>query len=218
MTLNCKSMLTAAAICLAALPVASSAQTGSTAKKDLAARVILAQQDSIDSIARNIANQTAQQVLDVTGQALLQVPADKREAIGKDVEADIKRFHDDMEQILHERAARVAPAAMSPILEDRFTEDELKQLATWLESSAARKFTQVGPDLSNALQQQLVADTRSAVEPKLRALEETLRKKLGVDQAAPPAAAASAPSASKSPAKTSGKPSSKAASKNRNKK
>ncbi len=67
---------------------------------------------------------------------------------------------------------------------------ELKTIITWLESSAMKKFSQISNDMQNALSQKLVADTRPTVEPKLKALEDNLRKKLGVPaDAAKPAAA-----------------------------
>jgi hypothetical protein len=186
---------------LLAAPLAVHAQAASqpsAAKKELIARIVLAQQGQVDAMARALAGQTSQQVLQVAAQALGQVPADKREALGKDIQADVKRFHDEIEPVLRERAAKLAPGAMGPVLDDKFSEDELKQVAAWLESSAARKFSQFAPDMAGALQQQLVTDTRSTVEPKLQALERSLRKRLGLpDAAAQPSAAASGSAAAK---------------------
>jgi hypothetical protein len=45
----------------------------------------------------------------------------------------------------------------------------------------------------------LISDTRASVEPKIRALEESLRKKLGV--AAPPAPASGPKAGTKAPSK-----------------
>lgn len=168
------------------------------AKKDLAARLIQIQQPAIDNIARGLAGETAQQVLQTAGRAMGSVAPDKREAVGKDIQAEVKKFYDDIEPVLRDRAAKLAPTVLGPILEEKFNEDELKQILAWLESPTSKKFQQVGGEMQSALAQKLVADTRPAVEPKLKALELTLQKKLGLPPA--PAPAASAPAA-KPPAK-----------------
>jgi hypothetical protein len=177
---------------LIALPCWVMAQPMDAGKKELAARVILTQQAAIDNTARGIANQTAQQVLQAASQAMDQIPAAHREQVGKEVQADVRQFHDEVEQALLERAAAITPAVMGPMLEDKFSEDELRQVVTWLESPAARKYAQLSPEMGAALQQQLISDTRPTVEPKLRALEELLRKKLTPSPGSAPSPAAKA--------------------------
>jgi hypothetical protein len=91
-------------------------------------------------------------------------------------------------------------------LEEKLSEEELKQLVAWLESPAAKKFSAMGPDLINAMQKALIADTRGTVEPKIHALEESLSKKMGIAPApaassSAAAAAASGPKPAKAPAK-----------------
>jgi hypothetical protein len=51
----------------------------------------------------------------------------------------------------------------------------------------------MGEDMQKALVDKLVTDTRATVEPKVRALEETVAKRLGVTN--PPPAAGAAPRA-----------------------
>ncbi|KAB0583538.1 DUF2059 domain-containing protein [Ideonella dechloratans] len=161
-------------------------------KKELIAKVIQLQQPSVENVARSIAAQTAQQILEATGPAVAQQPADKREAVAKDVQAEVKKFYGDIESVLRDRAVKLAPTAMAPVLEEKFSEDELKQLVAWLESPTAKKFNESAPVLLETMQQKLVADTRGTVEPKIRTLEGTLRKKLGLPAAAPASPAASA--------------------------
>ncbi len=159
-------------------------------KKDLAARVVQLQQQSAENIGRAVAGQTAQQVLQAAGGALAGVAPEKREAVAKEIQADVKKFHDEIEPVLRDRAVKLSQPTLGPLLEEKFTEDELKTIITWLESSAMKKFSQISNDMQNALSQKLVADTRPTVEPKLKALEDNLRKKLGVPaDAAKPAAA-----------------------------
>lgn len=174
-----------------ALGLSLSAQAD--AKRDLANKVVQLQQASIDNIARQLASQTAQQVLQTAGQAMVNVAPDKRAAVGKDIQAEVKKFYDEIEPLLRDRAAKLAPVVLVPVLEEKLTEDELKQVVAWMESPVSKKFQQVGADMQSALTQKLVADTSASVEPKLKVLEASLQKKLGAP------AAASAPA--KAPAK-----------------
>jgi len=80
------------------------------------------------------------------------------------------------------------------LLESRFTEDELKQLVAILESPVNKKFQQMGGDMQRAIGERLVAETRDSVEPKVRALEQSVSKRFEAF-----AAAASAPASSPKP-------------------
>ena len=60
--------------------------------------------------------------------AAAQVPADKREAIGKAIEADVKKYVEEATPLVRERAVKLAPSTIGAVLEEKFTEDELKQL------------------------------------------------------------------------------------------
>lgn len=177
----------------------ASAQT----KAELAARIVKLQQPDIDSMARGIAGDTAQRVLQAAGQALQNVPPEKREALGKQIQADVKTFYDDISVNLRDSASRQAPTTIGPMLEERLSEDELKQVAAWLESSAAKKFLQMGGDMQSQMSRKLVEDTRASIEPKMKALEQTLQKRFSA------AAAGSAPAAS-APAKPASAPAAKA--------
>lgn len=184
------------ALLLAAL-LAGAPMAQAQTKKELVAKVIQLQQPAVDALSAGIARDTAARMMDAAGQALAGVPPDKREALGKQVQADIKAFYEDVQAKLHDSGVKIAPTTLAPLLEEKFSEDELKQIAVWLESPAAKKFQQLGGEMQSQLSRKLVEDTRPAVEPKLKALEQTLQKRFA--QAAP--AAASAPSAPASGAK-----------------
>jgi uncharacterized protein len=172
-------------LALALGAVGAQAQT----KKELVAKLIQIQQPGIEGIGRMLAGQTAQQALNAAGQALPRVAADKREAVAKDVQADVKKFHDEVEPLLRERAGKIAAPMLTPIYEERFSEEELKQLIAWLESPLSKKFAQIDRELGQTLAEKVVTETKPTIEGKLRALQETLGKRLGI----PPANAAPRP-------------------------
>lgn len=170
-----RTLLTAS---LLAVTTAGGAQAQT--KSELVARLVSLQQAGIENVGRALATQTSQRVLQAAGQALPRLPADKREAAAKDVQADVAKFYDEVEPILRKRAFELAPATLTPLYEERFSEDELRQVITWLESPVSRKFQQIDGDVGNTLAQKVVADTRSTIETRLKALEASLAKRLGM--------------------------------------
>ncbi len=175
------------AAALAATAVAH-AQT-SAAKKELVAKVLKLQQPGIEAMARGMAEQPAMQMMQQAGAALQRLPAERREAIAKDIEADLRKYADETVPMVRDRAVKLAPSTIGSLLEERFTEDELKQIIAILESPVNRKFQSMAPDMQRAIGEKLIAEVRPLVEPKLRALDQSLGKRLGLT----PPAGASAP-------------------------
>lgn len=178
----------------------------SAAKKELVAKAIALQAPIFEAMARELIMRPVMQMGQAAGQALQNVPQDKRESAAKTIDADIRKFIDEAVPVLRERATKVAPATLGPILEEKMSEDELKQLVTWLDSGAAKKYQQIGGELQQAMQQKLLAEASPLLTPKLQALEQKVRVTLGVP---PPGNGASGAA----PAKPAAKPASKAASK-----
>lgn len=187
-----RSITQPALLALALLAVFPAAQAQS--KKELAAKVVQLQLPAVDALATSIARDTAGRLMDAAGQALSIVPADKREALGKQVQADIKAFYDDAQAKLHDSGVKNATLTLGPMLEEKFTEDELKQIAAWLESATSKKYQQLGVEMQSTISRKLIDDTKPTIEPKLKALEQTLQKRFA--QYAPPAPAGAASGAS----------------------
>ena len=126
-----------ASIALSALALATGSAYAQS-KKDLTAKVVQLHMQGIENVGRVIAGQTSQQMLQAAGQALPRVAADKREAIGKEIQDDVKKFYDEVEPLLKKRAVELAPATVGAAYEEKFSEDELKVLIAWLESPVSR--------------------------------------------------------------------------------
>jgi uncharacterized protein len=174
-----------------ALAQASAPAASSPAKKELVAKVLLLQQPGLEALGRNLLQQPIANLMQGAGQALQQVPADKREATAKAIEADIKKFVDETSPMMRDRAIKLAPGTVGALLDERFTEDELKQLVAWLESPVNKKYAQLGSEMQKALVEKLVAETRPTIEPRLKALEQSVVKQLGITPK--PAAPAASP-------------------------
>jgi hypothetical protein len=159
----------------------------SPAKKELVTRILKLQQPSIESLARQLAEQPAAQLLSRAGAALpSRVAADKREAVAKEIQADAKKYADEAVPLVRARALKLAPTTVGSVLETKLSEEELTQVVALLESPAYKKYMELTDDMQNALLEKLVADTRGTIEPKVKALEASIGKRLGLP-ATPPA-------------------------------
>ena len=170
-------------------PPASSAAAqpvpATPAKKALVARILKIQQPVIEGLSRDMAERPAQAVMEKAGMALSNsVPADKREATAKDVESLVKKYLDEAVPLVTSRALKLAPTTVGTLLEDKFSEADLKQLITFLESPVYNKYQKLGGDMQKVLLEKLLADTRGTIEPKVVALDQAVGKRLGVNMPA----------------------------------
>ena len=170
-----------------ALTLALPAQAqNSAAKNELVVKILQLQRPAIEGLATVLAQQPAQQMMQQAGIALqTRIEKDKREAIAKEIQADLKKYADDVVPLVRERAVKLAPASIGVLLEEKFSEDELRELIKIMESPVNKKFAQLNGDMQKTLSEKLVTETRSLVAPKVQALEQSVAKRLGITPAAP---------------------------------
>ena len=208
-------LVASALIAIAALGLAGTtpAQTStpapsSAAKKELVQRLMRLQQSDVEGFARSVVERPAAQMMRQAGAALQQQGAaqDKREAASRAIEAEVKKYVEEAYPLVRERAVRLAPSTLGAALEEKFSEDELKQLLAWLESPVNKKFQTLGP-VRNAFVQKVLAESVAAVDPKVGALDARIRVILGVPPAnQAPASSGSPPARPAAPAaRASGK-------------
>ena len=194
----------AVAIASGAAAQAQVSTASSPAKKEMVAKILQLQQAEIEQVARNIVERPAAQMMQEAGLAMQrQVPPDKREAMGKAIEAEVKKYIEEAYPLVRERAVRLAPSTLGAALEEKFSEDELKQLLAWVESPVNKKFQQLGP-ARNAFVQKVLSESVAAVDPKVGALDARIRVILGVPPAQTPSGAQGAgqgPATSGAPAR-----------------
>ena len=185
---------------VALLLLSSVAHAQSTpAKKELVARILVLQQPAIEQTAQALVERPAMQMQQQAVLALqARVAPEKREAVAKNIQADLKKYVDDVGPGARAQAVKLAPTTIGTMLEEKFTEDELKQLIAIIESPVNKKFTQMGGEFQKALGEKLVAQTQATIGPKVKALEQSIAGHLGIPAA--PAGKASE-SATKAPKK-----------------
>ena len=168
------------ALLIFALSLSAQAQTSST-KKDLLIKILKLQQPAVEAFARGLAEQPAVQLSQQAGMALqARISPEKREGVAKEIQTDLKKYVDEVTPIVREHALKLLPSTMGSLLDERFSEDELKQLLAIMESPVNRKFMQMGGEMQKSLGEKLVTETRSLVEPKAKVLEQSISKRLGL--------------------------------------
>ena len=168
-------------------------------KAALVKQFIDLQRPGIESLARGLVEQSSAPIAQA-GSAYLQtqVAPEKREAAAKAADAELKKYFDESYPIVRDKAMQLAPGALGPLLEQSFTEDELRQLVAWINSPLSKKYQELNPKMQTALTEKLVGETRASIEPKMKALDESVAKALGAPTGGAPAKASAAP---KAPAK-----------------
>ena len=194
MTVNPRLARASLALVLASLASLGSAQgSASAAKKELVQKVIQQQQGGFEALSRALTEQPLAQ-MSAQLRPLLQtrVAAEQREAVGKDIQAEFVKYADEVGPIIRDKLLKSAPAIVGPILEEKLSEDELRQVVQALESPGFRKFVSLEPEMQRQLTEKLVADLQTQITPKLKTLELAIGKRLNLPA---PAAAAAAPAA-----------------------
>ena len=206
MSVALRAALVVAATALATATASAQVATGaasapaapsSPAKKALVQRILALQQSEVETFARGVVERPAAQMMRDAGLAIQQqVALDKREATGRAIEAEVKKYVDESYPLVRERALKIAPSTIGAVLEARMSEDELRTLLAWLDSPTNKKYQQVALDVRNAFAQKLLADMPALLDPKLQALDGRIRVILGVppvNGAAPPPTPAARP-------------------------
>jgi hypothetical protein len=195
-----KSLSSLALALVLALPahmvLAQSTPASTPAKKALVTRMLKLQQPGVEAMARAMAEEPAAQMLERAAAVLpARIEPDKQEAVAKAIQADTKKYLDEAVPLVRDRALALAPETVGPLLDKSFTEAELGKILSLLESPEYLKYQKMSGEMQASLQTKLVAETRTGVEGKLKALEAAISARLGIN-----APAASAPAAAAKPA------------------
>ncbi len=159
------------------LALAATAAQAADTKKELVQKLLNIQQSSLETTARGLAETPARQLVAAAQPILAQgVPPEKREATAKALDAEIKKYLDAALPVVRMVTIKDSQTVVAPLFDEKFTEDELRQLVTMLESPVLKKYQTLLPDMSKALIDKVVEDARPQVDPKLQATQEAIRK------------------------------------------
>ncbi|WP_431052116.1 DUF2059 domain-containing protein [Roseateles sp. L2-2] len=162
-------------------------------KKDVIAKILKIQQPAIEALTMGVLSRPVNELAAKAAPALRNVPEAKREATAKQIDADLRKFLEDNAKPLVDKGMKLAPSTMGVALDEKFTEDELKQLLAWLESPVSKKFAESSQELQSLYTKKLIDDNGKQLDEKFTALQQNVAKQLGLDAGPPPAGGASAP-------------------------
>jgi hypothetical protein len=159
----------------------------SPAKKALIDKIVALQQQGLaEGLATNIIQGPLSQLTQAGRAALQQVPAEKREATAKAMDGDLKKFVEENVPYLKDKISKAVPNTASALLDERFNEDELKQILAWAESPVSQKFGLASVELQKAVAQKVMSEAGPTLDGRLKTLQANLAKQLGLQP--PPAA------------------------------
>ncbi len=184
-------LATTSAATLAQTPASTS--PASPVKKELVNRVLEIQRSAIEGMGRAMAEQPAAMLMQQAGPVLQQrVAAERREIVGREIEADVRKYVDETVPLMRDLAMKLAPGTIGAQLEEKMDEAELRQLLAALESPAFKKFQSLSTESQRAFANKLMTEARPVLEPRARQMEQTVGRRLGLTN---PGAAASGPAA-----------------------
>lgn len=165
-------------LAVAALAFAATFAQAQT-KKELVDKVLQLQRPLIETQVRTLAERPAMLIMQSLNNVIQQrVPLEKREPLIKEIQADLRKYVEESAPILRDHAMRLLPQTSGAVLESRFSEAELKQLVGALEAPAYRKYQQSSDEMFRPLMEKLALEARGDVEPRLKALDQQIRKKM----------------------------------------
>ncbi len=167
-----------------ALPAASQAQTADP-KLEWATKVVALQQGpELNRLVEQLANSTAQDLLQKWGPKLqASVPKAKLQQVTEELNAELQKYSNEVSQLIGSKVGKVSADALIPAYMEKFTLAELQQVAAFFESPAIKKYQATAPELGNIFIQQLVEAARGDVSSRATQFDETAAKIIGVNAA-----------------------------------
>jgi len=140
-----------------------------------------------------LAGSTAQELIMKWGPQLeANVPKAKQQKASEDLNAELKKYADDASQLIGKQVGKVSTESLVPAYAERFTLEELQQIAAFFESPAIKKYQATAPELGNVFVQKLVEASRTDVVARIKQFDDAAVKIVGTSPA---------PGAAKPPAK-----------------
>ena len=177
--LSAFAMILSGTCCLVAL-TPSHAQSADS-KIEWAAKVVALQQGpELDRLVEQLANSTTGELLqNWKPKVLASVPKPRQAQVNDELNAELKKYFDDVTRQIGAQVSKVSNDALVPAYIERFSIDELKQIAAFFESGAIKKYQATAPELGNIFIKQLVEATRADVAARANQFDSTAAKIIG---------------------------------------
>jgi hypothetical protein len=156
-------------------------------KTDLAAKVVRLQQGpELDRLVSQLAGGSTQELIANWGPKLeANVPKANQQKASEALNAELKKYSDDATKLISKQVSKVSTDVLVPAYAERFTLEELQQIAAFFESPAIKKYQSNSPELGNLFVQKLIESSRADVLARAKQFDDAALKIVGTTAAAP---------------------------------
>lgn len=180
------------ALLIAGCTFSASSQTpNADPKLEWATKVVALQQADLDSLVDQLVGTTSQDIIaDWEPRFDSNVPKARQAKATEEFNAELTKFAADAKRIVSAKVGQVNSEALIPAYMERFSVDELRQLATFFESPVVRKYKTVTPELVDVFVKKLVASTQTDIQARAKQFDAAASKIVGSAPAGPATPAA----------------------------
>lgn len=134
-------------------------------KMEWAVKVVALQQGpELDRLVEQLANRTTGELLqNWKPRVLASIPKARQAQVTDELNTELKKYFDDVSRTIAGQVSKVSSDALVPAYMERFSLEELKQIAAFFESPAIKKYQATAPELGSVFVTQLVEATRADV-------------------------------------------------------
>ena len=180
------------AIAVAVFSATARAQSADP-KIELASKVVALQQGpELDRLVQQLSGGATQELIASWGPKLeASVPKAKQKKASEDLNVELKKYSEDTNKLIGNQVSKVSADTLVPAYAEKFSLEELRQIAAFFESPAIKKYQNTAPELGNIFVQKLIEASRSDVIARAKQFDEAAVKIVG--SAPAPAAVGKAP-------------------------
>lgn len=182
-----KKLLTVLLLAGCTFSAASQAQT-TDPKLEWAVKVVALQQADLDGLVGQLVSTTAQDIVaDWAPRFDSAVPKARQAKATEEFNAELAKFAADANKIITSKVGQANSEALIPAYMERFSLDELKQLAAFFDSPVIKKYKTATPELVDVFVKKLVTSTQPDILARAKQFDVAATKIVGSAPAAPAA-------------------------------
>lgn len=182
-----KKLLTVLLLAGCTFSAASQAQA-TDPKLEWAVKVVALQQADLDGLVGQLVSTTAQDIVaDWAPRFDSAVPKARQAKATEEFNAELAKFAADANKIITSKVGQANSEALIPAYMERFSLDELKQLAAFFDSPVIKKYKTATPELVDVFVKKLVTSTQPDILARAKQFDVAATKIVGSAPAAPAA-------------------------------
>jgi uncharacterized protein len=153
----------------------------SDSKSEWAAKVVALQQGpELDRLVAQLTDSSVQDLVANWGPKLeANVPKANQAKATEEMNAELKKYAEDTQKVISSKVGGVGTSAMVAAYAERFTLEELKQIAGFFEAPAIKKYQAQAPELGSLFVQKLLDAARPDVSARAAKFNEVATKIVG---------------------------------------